>query len=96
MTKTGTIIADDKDLPIAYIKRTRDYYLGLGYNNPYEWACFDNVPFTKLAKPVSEARIAAVVTAAATIIWSGCFALSRNSEGLKPEVEEVIIASSRQ
>ena len=64
MTKIGTSMADDKDAPIAYLQRTRDYYLGLGYDNPYEWACFDKVPFTKLAKPVSEARIAVIVTAA--------------------------------
>lgn len=24
--------------PIAYIERTRSYYLALGYANPYQWA----------------------------------------------------------
>ena len=47
-------MAEDKDAPIAYLQRTREYYLGLGYDNPYEWAYFDNVPFTKLSKPISE------------------------------------------
>ena len=57
-------MAEDKDAPIAYLQRTREYYLGLGYDNPYEWAYFDNVPFTKLSKPISRARIAIIVTAA--------------------------------
>ena len=24
--------------PIAYMERTRDWYLALGYDNPYRWA----------------------------------------------------------
>ena len=50
--------------PIDYMQRTKDYYLGLGYGNPYEWACFDEVPFTKPVKKLSEMRIAIVTTAA--------------------------------
>jgi glycine/betaine/sarcosine/D-proline reductase family selenoprotein B len=50
--------------PINYIDRTRDYYLRLGYDNPYEWANFDDVPFTKLVKPLAECRVALVTTAA--------------------------------
>ena len=40
--------------PISYIQRTTDYYLGLGYNNPYQWACFDDVPFTHPNKPLKD------------------------------------------
>lgn len=50
--------------PIAYMKRTRRYYQALGYGAPYRWACFEDVPFTKLQKPVSNARIGLVTTAA--------------------------------
>ncbi len=46
------------------MQRTRDYYLALGYDNPYEWAHFDEVPFTPLARPLAETTIALVTTAA--------------------------------
>lgn len=52
------------DLPIRYIERTRSYYQGLGYGEPYRWAQFDEVPFHRPAKPLGEARIALVTTAA--------------------------------
>ena len=57
-------MTEDANSPIAYMQRTRDYYLGLGYANPYQWACFDEVPFTKPAKKLSEMRVAIVTTAA--------------------------------
>ncbi|MBT6910711.1 MAG: hypothetical protein HOA21_06130 [Rhodospirillaceae bacterium] len=47
---------------VRYIDRTRDYYLSQGYEKPYEWAHFDEVPFTPLQKPLSECRIALVST----------------------------------
>jgi hypothetical protein len=50
--------------PIDYIKRTRAYYLALGYDNPYRWARFDDVPFTALSKPVAAMKLAIVTTAA--------------------------------
>ena len=31
------------DKPIRYMQRTRDWYLALGYDNPYRWAHFDDV-----------------------------------------------------
>lgn len=52
------------DLPIPYIARTRDYYLALGYGNPYQWAHHDDVPFTPLARPLAATRLALVTTAA--------------------------------
>ena len=54
----------DLSAPIAYMARTRAYYLALGYNNPYEWAHFDEVPFHPLGKPVAQARVTLVTTAA--------------------------------
>ncbi|MFV0297259.1 MAG: glycine/sarcosine/betaine reductase selenoprotein B family protein [Hyphomicrobiaceae bacterium] len=42
---------------VRYIDRTRDDYLRQGYEKPYQWAHFDDVPFTPLKKPLSECRI---------------------------------------
>ena len=53
-----------KDLPIDYIERTEKYYLALGYNNPYTWANFNDIPFVKLRKPLFDCRISLVTTAA--------------------------------
>jgi hypothetical protein len=50
--------------PIPYMQRTRDYYLALGYRNPYRWAQFDDVPFTPLRTPLAQARVALITTAA--------------------------------
>ena len=54
----------DADKPIAYMQRTRDYYLALGYGAPYAWASFAEVPFTPLAKPLADSTVALVTTAA--------------------------------
>jgi D-proline reductase (dithiol) PrdB len=56
--------SDEIDVPTRYMQRTRDYYLTLGYGNPYRWASFNEVPFTPLSKPLSESRVALVTTAA--------------------------------
>jgi|SRR5882672_645631 len=52
------------DAPIAYMERTREYYLALGYGNPYAWAHHDDAPFQPLSKPLAHARVAIVTTAA--------------------------------
>lgn len=52
------------DVPIAYMKRTRDWYLALGYDNPYRWAHYHDVPFAPLAAPLTRATVAIVTTAA--------------------------------
>ena len=56
--------APDHDVPIPYMQRTRDYYLALGYGNPYRWAHHADVPFTPLAKPLAQSCVALVTTAA--------------------------------
>jgi len=56
--------AAEDDVPIPYMQRTRDYYMALGYPNPYRWAHFVEVPFTPLGTPLSRARVALVTTAA--------------------------------
>ena len=62
-TPTSLFAAED-DVPISYIQRTHDYYLALGYDNPYRWAHFVDVPFTPLRKPLASSRIALISTVA--------------------------------
>lgn len=57
-------LAADHDVPIPYMQRTRDYYLALGYDNPYRWAHFADVPFTPLSTPLGRARVTLITTAA--------------------------------
>ncbi len=48
--------------PVKYIDRTRDYYLSQGYKKPYQWAHFEDIPFTLPDKPLSESRVTLVST----------------------------------
>lgn len=48
---------------VRYMDRTRAYYRALGYPSDYVWACFDDAPFARLAKPLSQARLGLVTTA---------------------------------
>ena len=56
--------APDHDLPIPYMLRTREYYQAIGYTTPYRWAHYIDAPFTKLAKPLAQSRVAIITTAA--------------------------------
>jgi hypothetical protein len=47
---------------VRYIDRTKAYYKAEGYDKPYQWAKFDEVPFTPLKKPLAESRVALVST----------------------------------
>ena len=49
---------------VDYIERTRAHYLSEGFGNPYQWAFFDDVPFTPLTRPVAECRVGLITTAA--------------------------------
>jgi glycine/betaine/sarcosine/D-proline reductase family selenoprotein B len=60
----GFGFAPEHDAPIPYMRRIRDYYQGLGYGAPYEWAHYAKVPFQPLKKPLAQARVAIVTTAA--------------------------------
>ena len=55
--------ADGLPSPIPYMARTRNYYRALGYEKDYVWAHFDDVPFTRLPKPLAELNIALIATA---------------------------------
>ena len=50
--------------PVAYMARTKRYYEAQGYAKPYVWAHFDEVPFTKPAKPLAESTLAIITTSA--------------------------------
>jgi len=64
MSKTSELIfAPEQDQPIRYIERTRSYYLGLGYENPYVWAHYGDVPFCLLQKPLSQSVLGLITTA---------------------------------
>jgi hypothetical protein len=56
--------AAQHDAPIPYLERIRDYYLALGYDTPYRWAHYAEVPFTRIAKPLAHCRVAIITTAA--------------------------------
>jgi hypothetical protein len=45
------------------MERTRAWYAAQGYQRPYQWATFEDVPFERLAKPLSECRVGVVTTA---------------------------------
>ncbi|MFW8565365.1 reductase [Orrella sp. 11846] len=56
--------APEADQPVSYMARTRAWYLALGYDNPYRWAHYLDVPFTTLQKPLAQNRVALITTAA--------------------------------
>jgi len=50
---------------VRYIDKTRAYYQAEGYAKPYQWAHFDQIPFTpfaSLGKPLSRCRVGVVTT----------------------------------
>lgn len=51
---------------ISYIDRTRDYYAAQGYEKPYLWPHYDDVPFAPLHKPLAECTVGLVTTASLT------------------------------
>jgi D-proline reductase (dithiol) PrdB len=64
MPKTSELVfAAEQDQPVRYIERTRSYYLGLGYENPYIWAHYIDVPFAPLQKPLTESVLGLITTA---------------------------------
>jgi len=64
MSKAAELIfAPEADQPIRYIERTRNYYLGLGYDNPYVWAHYIDTPFTPLQRPLNQSVLGLITTA---------------------------------
>ena len=60
----GPDAAEGAGVPIPYMPRTRAYYLALGYDNPYRWSHYREVPFTPLPKSLADSTVALVTTAA--------------------------------
>lgn len=54
----------NKDTPLKYIERIKEYYENLGYGAPYRWAHFDTTPFAPLKKSLSQSTIGIITTAA--------------------------------
>jgi hypothetical protein len=64
MSKNSELqFAPELDQPVRYIERTRNYYLGLGYETPYVWAHYIEVPFTRPQKPLNQSILGLVTTA---------------------------------
>lgn len=47
---------------VDYMRRTRDFYRAQGYSNDYQWAHNESAPFTALAKPLAQSKIAVITT----------------------------------
>ena len=45
--------ADEGECPVPYIERTHAWYGALGYGNPYRYAQYTEVPFTRLRRPLA-------------------------------------------
>jgi hypothetical protein len=58
------IFAPEHDAPIEYMRRTREYYLALGYDNPYRWAHYVDAPFQPLGTKLADSTLALITTAA--------------------------------
>ena len=64
MSKASELIfAPEQDQPVRYMERTRSYYLGLGYENPYVWAHYIDVPFSPLKKSLAQSVLGLITTA---------------------------------
>lgn len=61
---TSLGFAPESQQPIRYIDRTHAWYDALGYGNPYRYAQYQDVPFSTLLKPLSEATVVLLTTAA--------------------------------
>lgn len=49
--------------PINYIDRSRAYYEAQGFEQPYQWAGHEEIPFTRLKKPLNKSTITLITTA---------------------------------
>ncbi len=55
---------DTPSPPVRYIERTHAWYAALGYDTPYRYAAFADVPFSQLQQPLSASRVLLLTTAA--------------------------------
>lgn len=66
---------------VRYIDKTRAYYQSQGYDKPYGWAHFDDVPFTPLKKPLAQSIISLVSTSEIAIRGDEAGAAKRSEMG---------------
>ena len=59
-----TPFAPGIDQPTCYIERTRSGYRALGYADPYIWAHYVDVPFTRLRRPLENFAVSFATTGA--------------------------------
>ena len=71
------------DTTVRYMERTRDYYAAHGYDKPYEWAHFNDIPFAPLNKTLATSTVTIVTTSMPAAMTA------RNST---PPTERVAIA----
>ncbi len=48
---------------VSYIDKSREYYGASGYERPYRWAHYEDVPFSRPSKTLAQSRIGVVTTA---------------------------------
>ncbi|MDE0759912.1 MAG: glycine/sarcosine/betaine reductase selenoprotein B family protein [Pseudomonadales bacterium] len=63
-SQQSAAFTEEHDIAVPYMQRLRDYYLALGYSNPYRWAQYADVPFTPLGSTLDQARVGLITTAA--------------------------------
>ena len=56
---------------VRYMERSRKYYEAHGYEKPYRWAHYDDVPFARLSKPLEQCTVTLVTTAMPDASFSG-------------------------
>ena len=50
------------DTSVAYMERTRAYYAAQGYDKPYKWSHFDDIPFARPRRELSDCTATIVTT----------------------------------
>jgi hypothetical protein len=53
---------------VRYIDKTRDYYRGAGYERPYQWAHFEDIPFVRPPRPLAECRVGLATTSEMALV----------------------------
>ena len=56
--------SDPRAAAVGYMQRTREYYEAQGFERAYQWANYDDVPFTAPSRPLAESRLALITTTA--------------------------------
>jgi hypothetical protein len=53
----------DSTEPVAYMRRSREYYEAQGFETAYRYAHFESIPFKEPAKPLEDSVLGLVTTA---------------------------------